>query len=172
MAMKKTGARVATNPTATTRARAGTAKRATTFGAAVIGLLASAVPVEAHTQTGALGNGAEATDYYQVFCSDDGTGAPGSLSVQISDQAPAAAPLVSVQVRNGPDLATSTDPTDADGAASPLIHVNVRAGSVFDVLVDKTGAGSENYVLTFHCVTGPDGTGLHTGTDIVTRQNQ
>lgn len=140
--------------------------------AAVLGWVGSAAPVAAHTQNGALGGGAAATDYYQVLCSDDGTGVPASLSVQISDEAPSAATLVSVQVRNGPDLLTSTDATDADGSASPLIHVNVRSGFVFDVLVDKTGAGGENYVLTFHCKTGPDGTGLHTGTDIVTRQNQ
>lgn len=137
-----------------------------------IALMAAPSASRAHTQNGNLGAGAAATDYYQVTCSDDGTGIPASLSVQISDEAPAAAPLVGVQVRNGPDLLTSTDPVDGDGAASPLIHVNVRSGFVFDVLIDKTGAGGENYVLTFHCKTGPDGTGLHTGTDIVTRQNQ
>ncbi|MBY0398936.1 hypothetical protein K2X89_01480 [Myxococcota bacterium] len=137
-----------------------------------VGLAGAAAPVFAHTQTGALGSGAAATDYYQIICSDDGTGVPASLSIQVSDEAPAAAPLLSVQVANGTNLANSTDPTDADGAASPLIHVNVAAGLVFEVLVDKSGIGGENYVLTFHCKTGPDGTGLHTGTAIVTRQNQ
>lgn len=145
---------------------------ASSFGAVALLVANPVLPALAHTQPGGLGAGAAATDYYQVFCSDDGTGAPASLSVQISDEAPVAATLVSVQVRNGPDLLTSTDPTDGDGAASPLIHVNVRSGFVFDVLIDKSGAGSESYVLTFHCKTGPDGTGLHTGTDIVTRQSQ
>ncbi|MFO0690448.1 MAG: hypothetical protein U0900_17230 [Myxococcota bacterium] len=146
-------------------------RAALAFGAALLAA-GGAKPVAAHTQAGGLGTGAAATDYYQVLCSNDGTGVPASLSVQISDEAPAAATLVSVQVRNGPDLLTSTDPTDADGAPSPFVHVNVRSGTVFDVLIDKTGSGAENYVLTFHCMTGPDGTGLHTGTDILTRQNQ
>ena len=59
-----------------------------------------------------------------------------------------------------------------DVSASPLVYVNAGSGTVFDVLVDKSGVGAENYTLTFHCVTGPTGTGLHTGTDVVTRQNQ
>ena len=134
------------------------------------GLLAG--PAAAHTQAGSLLSGAAATDYYQVICSDDGTGPPASLSIQVLDSAPAAAPLVSVQVRNGLELATSTDPTDGDVSASPLIHVNTSVGFVYDVLVDKSGAGAENYVLSFHCTTGANGTGLHTGTDIVTRQSQ
>lgn len=135
-----------------------------------IGLAAG--PSAAHTQSGSLGVNAAATDYYQVICSDDGAGAPGSLSVQVLDAAPAAAPLLSVQVRNGTGLASSTDPIDGDGSGSPTIHVNVQTGAVFDVLVDKSGVGGENYELSFHCVTGPDGTGLHTGTTIVTRQSQ
>lgn len=132
----------------------------------------SAGPAAAHTQPGSLGSGASATDAYQVICSDDGAGPPASLSIQVLDGTPAAAPLVSVQVKNGLELASSTDPIDGDTTASPLVAVNADAGPVFEVLVDKSGAGAENYVLTFHCVTGPDGTGLHTGTDVIARQNQ
>jgi hypothetical protein len=144
----------------------------------VLGLLSGiffgppAGPAAAHTEAGSLGNGASATDYYLVICSDDGAGPPASLSIQVLDGSPAAAPLVSVQVRNGLELANSTDPTDGDTTASPLVHVNAGSGTVFDVLVDKSAAGSENYTLTFHCLTGPNGTGLHTGTDVVTRQDQ
>ena len=50
--------------------------------------------------------------------------------------------------------------------------VPLQSASAQEVLVDKSAAGAENYVLTFHCVTGPDGTGLHTGTDVIARQNQ
>lgn len=127
--------------------------------------------VWAHTQSGALGDAAGATDYYQVTCSDDGSGAPGSLSMQVLDASPVAAPLVSVQTRKGLLLANSTDATDGDAGLSPIVSVNGGAG-VYDVLVDKTAAGAETYTLTFHCVTGPNGTGLHTGTEIVTRQSQ
>ena len=131
-----------------------------------------AVPAAAHTQSGSLGADATATDLYQIVCSNDGTGAPGSLSVQILDDVPAAAPKVGVQVRGGSLLSTSTDPVDGDATASPLISVDVTTTLVFDVLVDKTGAGSENYVLTYHCLTGPNGTGLHTGTAIANKQQQ
>ena len=126
----------------------------------------------AHNQNGALGSGAAATDYYQIVCSDDGAGPPQSLTVQIRDEAPVAAPLVSVQVRAGDQLANTTDATDGDASLSPAIHVNGGPQAVYEVLVDKSAAGSENYLLTFHCVTGPDGTGLHTGTDLFVRQNQ
>jgi hypothetical protein len=125
----------------------------------------------AHTQSGSLGDAAASTDLYQVTCSNDGSGAPGSLSMQVLDAAPSAAPLVSVQTRKGTLLANSTDPVDGDATSSPIVHVNGGAG-VYDVLVDKTAAGAETYTLTFHCVTGTNGTGAHTGTEIVTRQNQ
>ncbi len=134
-------------------------------------LLGLARGVSAHTQSGALGDAASATDYYQVTCSNDGTGAPASLSMQVQDAAPPAAPLVSVQVRKALVIANTTDPADGDAGLSPIVHVNGGAG-VYDVLVDKSGAGAETYTLTFHCMTGPNGTGTHTGTGIVTLQSQ
>lgn len=146
---------------------------AVAFGLGVVlGAVLSAEPAAAHTQPGSLGVGAAATDAYQVICSDDGAGPPASLSIQVLDGTPVAAPLVSVQVKNGLELVSSTDPVDGDTTPSPLVSVNADAGTVFEVLVDKAGAGAENYVLTFHCVTGPDGSGLHTGTDVIARQNQ
>jgi hypothetical protein len=142
--------------------------------AAAVALLAAvALPqaARAHTQNGSLGSAATATDFYQVTCSDDGSGAPASLTLQVLDASPAAAPLVAVQGQKGSLAKNGTDPVDADAAASPLISLNGGAG-VYDVLVHKTDAGSESYTLTFHCLTGPDGTGDHTGTSITTRQNQ
>ena len=137
----------------------------------VLMLLGVARGAAAHTQSGALGDAAASTDYYQVTCSNDGSGAPGSLSMQVQDAAPVASPLVSVQTRKGLLLANTTDPTDGDAGLSPIVHVNGGAG-VYDVLVDKSAAGAESYTLTFHCVTGTNGSGLHTGTEIVTRQSQ
>ena len=125
----------------------------------------------AHTQSGALGDPAGATDYYEVTCLDDGSGAPASLAIEVRDSSPVAAPLVSVQVRRGLLLANTTDASDGDTGFSPLVSVN-GGGGVYQVLVDKTAAGAENYTLDFHCTTGPDGTGDHTGTDIVVRQSQ
>jgi hypothetical protein len=120
----------------------------------------------------ALGADASATDFFQIFCSNDGSGPPQSLALQVRDNAPVAAPLVSVQVQRGTQLVNSTDPSDGDSAASPPVAVNGDATAPFDVLVDKTGAGAEGYTLTFHCMTGPNGTGLHTGTSHLFRQDQ
>ncbi len=148
------------------------------FGSMVgrLGLLAMTAHVPglaaAHTLSGSLGSGAAATDYYQIVCSDDGAGPPESLTVQIQDAAPAAAPLVSVQVRAGLEISNTTDPIDGDLSPSVAIHVNGGPQAIYDVLVDKSAAGTESYVLTYHCLTGPDGTGLHTGTTLVVRQNQ
>ena len=89
----------------------------------------------------------------------------------VLDTAPAAAPLVAVQGQKGILATNSTDATDADATPSPAVVLNGGAG-VYDVLVYKTAAGSESYTLTFHCLTGPDGTGDHTGTSLTTRQNQ
>lgn len=146
-------------------------RRRPSFGIGLVVALASS-RVGADTQTGALGIAASATDYYQVFCSNDGAGVPASLSVQIQDSPPVAAPIVSAQVRVGSLLLNATDPVDGDGLASAFVHANGGSATTYDVLVDKTAAGAENYVLTFHCMTGLDGTGLHTGTAILVRQSQ
>jgi hypothetical protein len=125
----------------------------------------------AHTQSGSLGDPAAATDFYQVTCSDDGSGTPASLTLQILDAAAGSAPLVSAQAQRGELAANTTDPADGDASPSPLVSVN-GGGGVYDVLVYKSGSGAESYTFTFHCTTGPDGGGLHTGTAITTRQNQ
>jgi hypothetical protein len=141
---------------------------------AALGLsLAHALAAQAHDQSGGLGAAASATDLYQVTCSNDGSGAPTSLRVQVRDLAPVAAPTLSVQVHANGLLANSSDPVDADASASasPAISVNGGEGP-YDVLVDKSAAGSETYTLTFHCQTGPDGGGVHTGTVHSVKQNQ
>lgn len=136
-----------------------------------LALLVVAAPAFSHTQTGLLGTGASATDYYQVTCSNDGSGAPASLTVQVLDTAPVASPLVSVLLHKGLVATHSTDATDADATASPLVYVNGGAG-VYNLFVKKSASGSENYSLTFHCMTGTNGTGVHTGTSITTKQSQ
>jgi hypothetical protein len=140
-------------------------------GVFVVTALVCAAPTSAHTYTDSLGSAASATDFYQVTCSDDGSGPPASLFAQVRDEGPVSPPWVSVQLHRGSLLASSSDPIDGDTESSPSITVNGGPG-VYDVLVDKSGAGSENYTLTFHCMTGPDGTGVHTGTAISVKQNQ
>ncbi len=136
-----------------------------------LALASSPSALAAHTQNDSLGAAASATDYYLVTCSDDGNGVPASLIVQVLDLAPVAAPILSVQVRKGAALASSSDATDADAVASPFVFVNGGAG-VYDVAVDKSASGADSYSLVFHCVTGLNGSGIHTGTEITVRQNQ
>jgi len=140
---------------------------------ALAALLAAFAPARAsaHTLGGTLGADAGATDYFQIICSDDGSGPPQSLFVQVRDDAPAGVALISVQAQRGSLLANSTDPLEGDTTASPGVSVNGGSG-VYDVLIDKNAAGAEGYTLTFHCMTGPNGTGIHTGTSSVNVQDQ
>jgi hypothetical protein len=141
----------------------GLASRGAVAIAALLVALGSSGMAPALTQLGGLGTSAANTDYYQVTCSDDGSGPPTSLVTQVLDAAPLAAPLVSVQTQKGFLATNSTDPVDDDGAPSPEVWVNGGAG-VYDVFVDKTEAGAETYLLTVRCKTGADGGGDDTGT--------
>jgi hypothetical protein len=140
---------------------------------ALAALLALTAPLRAsaHSLNETLGADASATDLVQIFCSDNGSGAPQSLAVDVRDNAPAEAALVSVQVQRGSALVNATDPVDGDAGLSPHVAVNGGAGA-YDVLVDKSAAGAESYSLSFHCMTGPDGTGVHTGTASTLVQDQ
>ena len=131
-------------------------------------LAAPAGLVFAHSQNGSLGAAAAATDYYSVFCSDDGNGPAGSLLLQVSNVA-AGAPTVAVVANRGTSATSSSDPVNADGNAGPITWVNGGGGS-YNVFVFKSQSGVANYNLEYHCMTGPDGGGLHTGTNIIIRQ--
>lgn len=122
----------------------------------------------AHTQNGSLGAAAAATDYYLVSCSDDGNGPAGSLLVQASNVS-AGAPIVAVVVNKGTLATSSSDPVNADQNYGPLVWVNGGDGA-YNVFVFKSQSGVANYTMEFHCMTGPDGGGLHTGTTIIVRQ--
>lgn len=122
----------------------------------------------AHTQNGSLGDAANATDYYQVTCSDDGSGVPKSLIVQVTGRSP---PATSVLAHRGADAVNSSDLNGADAAASPLVYVNGGDG-VYNVFVTKAGGGAANYTLLYHCMTEANGGGQHAGTTLVFRQNQ
>lgn len=136
-------------------------------------LLAALAPVRAsaHSLNGTLGADAAATDVIETVCFDNGSGAPQSLVVQVRDNAPGAAPQLSVQAQRGGQLVNSTDTTNADAVYSPAVAVNGGSGA-YDVLVDKTGAGAKSYSVNYHCYTGPDGTGVHAGTNATVVQDQ
>lgn len=141
---------------------------------AAIGLvlsLAFAWAALAHTRNDSLAAGAAATDSFEVTCFDNGSGEPSSLRLHVLDSSPGALPLVSVHARKDDSLVSASDTVDDDATASPEIYVNGGAG-VYTVLVTKTGAGAKLYSLSYHCTTGPDGSGSHTGTLLSVRQNQ
>lgn len=122
----------------------------------------------AHDQSGSLGKSAGATDLYQVTCSTDSGGDSDHLNIQVLDSAPAASPMVSVQVQKGASAANSTDAKDGDTAYSPLVSAKGGNGA-YNVLVNKTASGAENYKLEYHCQAKD---GEHTGTSIFVLQNQ
>ena len=137
---------------------------------ASLAVAAVATTALAHTQDGTLGDTAASTDYYQITCSDDGSGVPASMMVQVQHRGPAAVP-VSVVVHRGTAATAIVDTVGGDTTPSPLVFVNGNDG-VYNVFVTKAGGGPVNYTLSFHCMTGQNGGGLHTGTTIVFRQNQ
>lgn len=153
------------------RGRGAIARPGVVFLAGIAAALLPSGRAAAHDQSGSLGSSASATDYYEISCFDDGTGPPGSLEVRIRDSAPGSLPQVSVQVQRGLSLASVSDEITPDVVPSPSIYSNEGAG-VYFVLVDKSGAGTKFYQLTYHCWTGPDGSGVHAGSALVTRQNQ
>jgi hypothetical protein len=125
----------------------------------------------AHTQSGSLGADAGATDYYQITCTDDGSGVPASMVLQVLNGPASTAQPVSALAHKDAAAANTTDVQNGDTVASPLVFINGGTG-VYDVFVSKPLAGAVSYTLTFHCMTGPDGTGEHTGTTPVFKQNQ
>lgn len=118
----------------------------------------------AHTQTGSLGTTATATDYYQVTC---GTGTT-KLYLRVSDTSASDSVLVSAQAQKGTVAINTTDPTGGDGVYSPSVTLSSSTG-VYDVLVDKTAANTQNYTLEVHC---QDNAGVEKSTTVVSKQNQ
>ncbi|MDG2049484.1 MAG: hypothetical protein P8M78_04925 [Myxococcota bacterium] len=134
-------------------------------GELIVGLvnLVFASTAAAVTGTGTLPSDASVAELIQVECFDDGSGSPASLSAQLEDLAPALAPFVSVQIVRGSAATNGTDPVDGDGVASPQVFVDGGPGD-YDVFVDKSGPGEEDWRLTLSCWTGAGGTGVETGT--------
>ncbi len=160
--------------------------------------------VLAHNQTGSLGiaaSGAAATDTYQVTCSDDGSGVPNQLFVEVADlklvAADVKATLVSTQISNG-YTATSTvlseDPVDGDAAVctgTGNLQVCTGGFSPGVTLAAGTASAAQNYIVnvnkqyTASTVAAQKGienynliyhcqtaTGVHTGTSMIQTQNQ
>lgn len=117
------------------------------------------VVASAHTLNASLGAAAGTIDFYLISCSTgDANGA--RLEVSVINQA-ASSPLLSVQMQKNDLAVNSTDAASGNSAYSPTVPLTGGDG-VYYVTVDKSGAGSVNYSLEYHCKTGG---GLHTGDD-------
>lgn len=138
------------------------------LAASAIAAACGAGVASAHTVSGTLGTAATATDLYYVTCSDDGNGATGKLQVGVRDNAPVAAPLVSITAIQGSKAGSTTDTTDGNATGSAPVTVAGITG-VFYVAVTKSTAGAESYTVDFHCLTA---TNAHTGTAASLKQNQ
>lgn len=132
-------------------------------------LLAAGTPnvALAHTETGTLGIDASATDLYLITCDDNGNGVPAYLLTQVVSSAKTG-PLIGVLTSKGSQAVNSTDPANGDANYSPAVKVEGGRGDYL-LAVSKTKKGKGVYVLQYHCLTATD---VHTGTEIVTLQNQ
>ncbi|WP_295623273.1 hypothetical protein [uncultured Nitrosomonas sp.] len=141
----------------------------------VFGLMALyAGTVSAHNQAGSFTTGlAAAVDFYQATCFDDGSGAPSYLEAQVKDMTASTA-KASILVHKGTSCTTnkcaqfSVDTTDSNTTYSPLVTVKQGAG-VYSIFVMHTAAGTDSYDVALHCKTAA---GVHTGTSVVSRQQQ
>jgi outer membrane receptor protein involved in Fe transport len=129
----------------------------------------------AHALSGTLGRAASAaaaTDVYKVTCSNNGSGAPAKLFLQVKDLPLVLAPVIGIQATKSTVASTqSVDTKDGDAVYSKGVFLSAGAG-VYSLKVNKfasTVKGAETYTAQFHCLTAA---GVHTGTTWVMTQNQ
>ena len=136
--------------------------------------LAGVSSARADVVNGSLGAVASATDHYHVTCPASNS----RLAGNVTDLIPVAAPLVSMQIHKGNVAINTTDPVDGFQfiidppplqVPSPTVSLFGSLG-VYDVLIDKTATGVENYRMYVQCFGGFTGGPLPT--TIVQVQNQ
>jgi hypothetical protein len=143
--------------------------------------LSNAGLVFAHDQDNTLSPSPSATDYYQVNCYDDNSGAGPAAYLELELLTTSkATPIVSLQVKttdnSGPFLITNiTDSISGDKIPSRTVRIANKsatpytkvdeinnANGYYVITVNKTLKGKQSYHFSFHCI----GLGGHTGTDI------
>ena len=116
-------------------------------------------------QPGSLDAPESDADLFRVTCTDDGSGAPASLRLELLATTAASSRLVSAQIQKGVRATNTTDPTSSDASPAPTVAVDGGPG-IYDVFVDKSDAGAETYELDLACMTGAGGTGVPTGIQV------
>lgn len=142
----------------------------TTTRAALAALVlgGAATAASAHSHVLGLGEAATATHYFGVICSTEGGYETDHLYLQLQVLTPGAPP-VNLQVIKGNNASSSSDTVGGDAAASPAIR-HKGGNGLYQVLVNKSGAGVVSFQITAHCL---DASGLqHTGTDALVYQYQ
>jgi len=152
----------------------------------VMGLFTHAHTTTAESVTGALGASRGATDYYRVTCSKNANGDTSYLKVNVVDLLPVADPLISVQAVKGVFGINTTDAVDGDATNKPsptaiptgmiydsatkkYVKSTHSGNGVYDVRVNKTAAGVENYKINVNCYSSANKT---TGIAVKIVQNQ
>ena len=130
--------------------------------------------VAAHVQNGTIADPGDAFVGYTVVCSEgDST---TKLVAQVNDVLPVKPPRLLITVGKDGKIAYAIDSTDGDGNYSAFAEVQGGEGN-YNIWVSKlpstkggdesTRAGSEAFVMQFHCMTGSNPQSLvHTATDI------
>lgn len=141
--------------------------------ATLLAALCNADLAMAHNQGGSLTSSSTAAtrskvDFYQVTCGAGTT----KLVARVQDFSPDAS-LVSLQLKkgvNGIVIASTQDGIAGDGKYGVEITVSgVPGPGVYDMFVNRSGKLAQVYDVDYHC---QDSAGGHTGTSIVTKQDQ
>ncbi|MGH8474703.1 MAG: hypothetical protein ACRERV_03645 [Methylococcales bacterium] len=116
-----------------------------------------------------LGQPFYATDVYHVTCTTDSGGASDYLETSIIDTTQTTGGgKISAVTKGGGVVEQTGDPGRNDGNYSPPLLVHGGNG-LYEVFVHKLNKGPKIYSLQYHCKSSG---GAHTGTEIITIQNQ
>lgn len=132
----------------------------------VAAFLLSPLLAKAHSFDVPMSAAPGSTHYVGVICSNDAGYDSDHLIANVRNNT-LNAPLLNVQIIKGQSAAHATDTISGDNQASPSIQVRGGNG-VYQLLINKAGAGALQYTLTVHCM---DASGqIHTGTDGIVYQ--
>ena len=127
--------------------------------------LSATLNIEAHEQSGSLGDVASSTDIYAVICEEGST----KVYFDFYGSLPKGSPtdlIISAQILSGQNTLTITDPNSSDRL--PSRGEEIQSDGLI-LLVNKNKAGKANFTLNYHCQAA---SGDHTGTEISQIQNQ